>query len=348
MKNLTCNSCGTILQEGEAFCPKCGTKVETPRTDNTQESETHQETANAQANAICAFCGTELEPGEMFCPRCGEKVQQAATDASPAEDAAKTCLSCGTEISGDAVFCRNCGRRIDTPADASADDKLAAYNSQIDKKTKKKKKKLVWLFVILGVVLAAAAVGVLLYISWQPKSVILNKSAVTLEAGDSIILSCEVLPETARDKSVTWTTSDRSVATVSTNGRVSAVSKGFCTITATTENGKSDTCRVTVELSKYDKEVIGEWICTDVMDMDTYANYDPRDIGLRLYLTVNENHTFELEYTGEQYNGDWEYTNTNDFGNYVYDFDNSNCIYIADSNELWLYIGDSCWTFKPY
>ena len=52
---------------------------------------------------------------------------------------------------------------------------------------------------------------------------------------------------------VTWTSSDEDVATVS-DGRISAVGIGKCTITATTENGKSATCEVTVVKSDKPQE----------------------------------------------------------------------------------------------
>lgn len=43
---------------------------------------------------------------------------------------------------------------------------------------------------------------------------------------------------------VTWTSSDDSVATVDANGKVTKVSKGKCTVTATDENGNSVSCIV--------------------------------------------------------------------------------------------------------
>ena len=60
-------------------------------------------------------------------------------------------------------------------------------------------------------------------------------------------LSTEILPANASDKSVTWTSSDESVATVDENGVVTAISKGEVTITATSnDSGLSDSCTFTV------------------------------------------------------------------------------------------------------
>ena len=76
-------------------------------------------------------------------------------------------------------------------------------------------------------------------------SVSLNRTSLTLEIGESETLTATVLPSNATDKSVTWTSSAQSVATVA-NGKITAVGSGTATITATTSNGKTATCMVTV------------------------------------------------------------------------------------------------------
>ena len=57
--------------------------------------------------------------------------------------------------------------------------------------------------------------------------------------GDALTLTPTVAPDNATDKTVTWTTSDASVATV-TDGVVTAVGAGTATITATATNGTDD------------------------------------------------------------------------------------------------------------
>jgi len=80
------------------------------------------------------------------------------------------------------------------------------------------------------------------------ESVSLNKSETTLTEGDTETLVATVLPATAADKSVTWTSSDETVATVDQTGKVTAVKEGTATITVTTtDGGKTATCAVTVE-----------------------------------------------------------------------------------------------------
>ena len=56
-------------------------------------------------------------------------------------------------------------------------------------------------------------------------------------AGESFILKEAVLPEDASDKFVVWSSDDEAVATVNENGEVTAVSRGFATITAKTNDG---------------------------------------------------------------------------------------------------------------
>ena len=79
-------------------------------------------------------------------------------------------------------------------------------------------------------------------------SVRLNRSSVKLEKGKSTSLSATVLPAYAKDKTVTWTSSNTKEATVS-NGKVTAKSAGTATITAKTKNGKKATCKVTVVIN---------------------------------------------------------------------------------------------------
>ena len=78
-------------------------------------------------------------------------------------------------------------------------------------------------------------------------SVSLDKESLALEIGGYETLTATVLPENATDRSVTWSSSDSSVATVDNNGKVTAVGKGRATITVkTNDGGFTDTCQVTV------------------------------------------------------------------------------------------------------
>ena len=73
-----------------------------------------------------------------------------------------------------------------------------------------------------------------------------SPSTASIEVGETTTLTATVSPSTASNKSVTWSTSASSVATVS-DGVVTGVSAGTARITATTvDGGYTDYCDVTV------------------------------------------------------------------------------------------------------
>ena len=74
----------------------------------------------------------------------------------------------------------------------------------------------------------------------------LDKTELSLTVGGTETLTATVAPDNATDKTVTWTSSNPSVATVE-NGVVTAVAPGTAVITATTQDGNhTATCAVTV------------------------------------------------------------------------------------------------------
>ena len=78
------------------------------------------------------------------------------------------------------------------------------------------------------------------------KGVSLPKSR-SVKAGSTFTLTPTINPSYATDKSVTWNSTNDSVASVDVNGTVTAVGTGMADITVTTvDGGFTDTCRVTV------------------------------------------------------------------------------------------------------
>lgn len=78
--------------------------------------------------------------------------------------------------------------------------------------------------------------------------VTINPTAVSLKVGDTTSLTAGVVPASAPNKNVTWSSSNTSVATVSGSGVVRAVKAGTATITAkTVVGGKTAACKVTVQ-----------------------------------------------------------------------------------------------------
>lgn len=80
----------------------------------------------------------------------------------------------------------------------------------------------------------------------------LNKTTLTLIIGQAETLTATVYPDNAENKTVTWSSSAKSVAAIDDKGRVSAVSEGTATITAAC-GGKTAACTVTVTPVKAEK-----------------------------------------------------------------------------------------------
>lgn len=81
----------------------------------------------------------------------------------------------------------------------------------------------------------------------DPTGITLSPDVAELESGATVALTATVLPAGATNKSISWASSDASIASVNSSGVVTGVSEGTATITATTVfGGFSDTCVVTV------------------------------------------------------------------------------------------------------
>ena len=77
----------------------------------------------------------------------------------------------------------------------------------------------------------------------------LNKTYATIYDGTTLQLVASISPSNTTNKTIAWSSSDTSVATVSSNGLVTALKPGTATITVTTQDGSnlSATCQLTVQ-----------------------------------------------------------------------------------------------------
>ena len=83
-------------------------------------------------------------------------------------------------------------------------------------------------------------------------SVTLSPTELTLTEGESASLSITISPSNASEKTVSWSSSSPSVATVDTEGKVRALVAGTTIITVKTEDGsKTATCTVTVHKKSF-------------------------------------------------------------------------------------------------
>ena len=79
----------------------------------------------------------------------------------------------------------------------------------------------------------------------NPTSIVLDKISISLTTIWQTEQLTATIEPTISDHSITWSSDDTTVATVSTSGLVTCVTPWECTITATTVNGLTATCSVT-------------------------------------------------------------------------------------------------------
>lgn len=79
-------------------------------------------------------------------------------------------------------------------------------------------------------------------------SISLNVTSKTLSINETLKLTATVAPSDATNKSVTWTSSNTSVATVDANGTITAKSKGNAVITVTANDGSNVSAKCTVNV----------------------------------------------------------------------------------------------------
>ncbi|BCN31970.1 GH25 family lysozyme [Anaeromicropila herbilytica] len=92
------------------------------------------------------------------------------------------------------------------------------------------------------------------------QSVSLNKTSNTLALGETYTLKASITPQNATNKSVTWKSSDKTVATVSSKGKITAVATGSAIIYVTTDDGeKTATCKVTVKNAEIKGIDVSKW-----------------------------------------------------------------------------------------
>ena len=110
--------------------------------------------------------------------------------------------------------------------------------------------------------------------------VVISMSEFSLKKSRGITLEAIVYPEDLADKSVTWKSSDKSIATVNEEGRVKGIKAGTATITCTSvATGLKGTCTVTVLSNSEARSMNGEDDeLTDIKELESSAVAEPFDV----------------------------------------------------------------------
>lgn len=82
-----------------------------------------------------------------------------------------------------------------------------------------------------------------------------NKDNTEINVGDSWIGIASVLPANAKNRVVSWESSDESIASVTQNGKVQAMAQGRVTITAKSSDGPSDSVELIINGSSRNAEI---------------------------------------------------------------------------------------------
>lgn len=84
----------------------------------------------------------------------------------------------------------------------------------------------------------------------------LDRTTLVLDAGRTDVLLATVLPVNATDRTVYWTSTSPSIATVS-NGLVTGIAEGVATITVTTQDGSfTQSCNVTINAAPIQEDIL--------------------------------------------------------------------------------------------
>lgn len=129
----------------------------------------------------------------------------------------------------------------------------------------------------------------------EAESITLSTVSADMLIGESLTLTATVLPENTTDKTVTWSSSESSIAGVDDNGTVTAVSAGTAVITATTVNGRTAECTVTVQAAP----MIGDYFYSDGT-WSTELDENKTPVGLVFYIgdITAEDAALATEYPG--------------------------------------------------
>ena len=159
----------------------------------------------------------------------------------------------------------------------------------------------------------------------EVESVNIDKTSLYLCKGDTSTLHAEYTPSIVESK-IKWSSSDKNVVTVSSDGFVKAIAPGKAVITAKA-GGKKETCKVTVfsTSGKSYKTIVSTQTGTIAAGKTKKNNFT-----LKTYSKIKISFTrFDYD-TNKGTNGEYEFKIKNSAGDVVYT-DTGNCEYVDES-----------------
>ena len=209
------------------------------------------ESVSENNSVLCQNCGAVLTDDHAFCPKCGTPRPKK-----------KVCSKCGAELEEGQAFCSKCGQKVEMEISAGGSEGISQNKAGVDTKEKKSKKSLP---IIIAAIVIVAVIAVVFAMKGKAVSeVTLNKNSITIVEGKTGHLVCTVTPDDAKDKTLTWESSNESIATVDEEGTITARAEGSCTVTVSSKNGKTDECKVTVEAAGPDFQNLYRTYCSSV------------------------------------------------------------------------------------
>lgn len=144
--------------------------------------------------------------------------------------------------------------------------------------------------------------------------VIISNTAVSLFEDNQTQLSANVLPWTLPDRSVKWSSSDETVATVSANGTITALNVGECEIIATASATNTVTASCKVKVEKVEATITGA-----LQDKDGIAQFYEWNMGTDETWTGTETLSISGDITSSTISDKYVYIGTSDDIIYVLD-----------------------------
>jgi len=194
------------------------------------------------------------------------------------------CVKCGAELKEGQAFCPTCGHKVGAPLE----EQVGSSEEHKDDSKKGNGKKIAIGALIALLAVGACAVFFFVIRGVQAKEIVLNKETLSVKAGESDSLKFTINPDNTKDKTVSWSTSNDTIATVS-QGTVTGVNEGTCTVTVKTSNGKTDSCEITVTPAGPDLVAIyNEYCSSDYASVASDGSYIAIDTNPNNYDDYND------------------------------------------------------------